>query len=71
MADQNSKTSEHDRERAAGSQDDDARYLAQHTGISPYLARELIKAYGSDLEKLMKVAKGLAGSKPSPRSSRV
>jgi hypothetical protein len=29
----------------------------------------LIGAYGNDREKLMKAAKGLAGAKPSPRSS--
>ena len=70
MTDHKLKIGEPDVERAAR-QDDATRYLALHTGISPHLARDLIRAYGSDLEKLMKAARGLAGSKPSPRSSRV
>ena len=70
MADDKTKTGKQDRDRVAGGQDYEVQYLAKEAGVTPEQARQLISAYGNDREKLMKAAKGLAGRKPSPRSSR-
>ncbi len=71
MADDKSMIGKQDRDRVAGGQDYEVQYLAKETGVTPEQARQLIKAYGNDREKLMKAAKGLASAKPSPRSSRI
>ena len=71
MADDKSKTGQQDRDRVAGGQDYEVRHLAKESGVTLEQALQLIRAYGNDREKLMKAAKGLAGAKPSPRSSRI
>lgn len=71
MADDKGKTHQRDRSKVAGSQAYEVLYLAQQTGISQDQAWQLVRAYGNDREKLMKAAKGLAGTKPNVRSSRV
>ena len=71
MADDKTKTGKQDRDRVAGGQDYEVQYLAKETGVTSQQARQLIKAYGNDREKLLKAAKSLASAKPSPRSSRV
>jgi len=68
MADDKTKTGEQDRDRVAGGQDYEAQHLANEAGVTPDKARDLIKAYGNDREKLMQAAKSLA--KPRVRSSR-
>lgn len=68
MPDDKTKIGKQDRERVAGGQDYEAQHLANETGITPELARDLIKAYGNNREKLLQAAKGLAS--PRPRSSR-
>jgi len=68
MADDKSKTGKQDRNRVAGGQDYEVQHLAQETGVTQQQARDLIRAYGNDREKLMQAAKGL--NSPSPRSSR-
>ena len=68
MADNKAKTDTRDRSKVAGGQDYEIQYLTQHAGISADQARDLVKAYGNDREKLMQAAKGLA--KPNVRSSR-
>ena len=71
MADDKGKTDQRDRSKVAGGQDYEIEYLTRQTGVTPDQARQLIAAYGNDREKLMKAAKGLAGTKPNVRSSRV
>jgi hypothetical protein len=68
MADDKSKAGKQDRDRVAGSEDYEVQYLAKEAGVTPEQARQLIRAYGNDREKLMQAAKGLA--KPRVRSSR-
>ena len=63
------KTGNRDRKRLAGGEDREVVYLTQQTGVSAEHARELIRAYGNDRDKLMKAAKGLA--QPRVRSSRL
>jgi glycerol-3-phosphate dehydrogenase len=71
MADDKGKTDQRDRSKVASGQDYEIEYLTRQIGITPDQARQLIKAYGNDREKLMRAAKGLAGTKPNVRSSRV
>jgi hypothetical protein len=71
MADDKTNIGGQDRARVAGGQNYEVLHLARETGVTPEQARQLISAYGNDREKLMKAAKGLAGRRPSPRSSRV
>ncbi len=59
MADDKSKTDKQDRDRVAGGQDYEARYLAKDTGISVEEARELIKRYDNDRETLQREARKL------------
>jgi hypothetical protein len=68
MADDHSKTGKQDRDRVAGDQDYEVRRLANEAGVTPEQARQLIKAYGNDRDKLMQAAKSFA--KPRIRSSR-
>jgi glycerol-3-phosphate dehydrogenase len=71
MADDKSKAGKQDRDRVAGGQDYEVQYLAKDTGVTAEQARQLIKAYGNDREKLMKAAKAIAPKNPNVRSSRV
>jgi glycerol-3-phosphate dehydrogenase len=59
MADDKSKTDMRDRSRVAGDEDYEIAYLSEKAGITSEQARELIKRYGNDREKLMKHAKNL------------
>jgi len=68
MADDKSKTGKQDRDRVAGGQDYEVQHLANEAGVTPEQARQLIKAYGNDREKLMQAAKTFA--QPRVRSSR-
>jgi hypothetical protein len=58
-----SKTGKQDRDRVSGGQDYEGQHVAQEAGIAPEQARQLIKAYGKDREKLMQAAKGLASQR--------
>jgi glycerol-3-phosphate dehydrogenase len=71
MPDNKSQTDNRDRNRVAGGEEYEAQYLAQQTGISTEQARQLVKAYGTDRQTLLKAAKGLVSSDPKVRSSRV
>lgn len=61
MADDKSKRDRGDRLRVAGGQDYEIRYLAQKTGISERVARELIKRFGNDRRILEAEARKLKG----------
>ena len=52
MADDKSKRGSRGRERVAGEQDYEVAYFAKKYGFSADRARELIKQYGNDREKL-------------------
>ena len=39
--------------------DDDVRFLAEHTDLSPRQAEELIRTHGNDREKLLELAAGM------------
>lgn len=60
MPDDKSKTDIRDRLRVAGGQDYEVAYLVEKAGITPEQARELIKRYGNNREKLMEQARKLA-----------
>lgn len=68
MAHDQTITGNQGRDRAAGGQDYEVEYLTRHAGITPEQARDLVKAYGNDREKLMQAAKVFA--RPNVRSSR-
>ncbi|WP_420962923.1 hypothetical protein [Brucella sp. IR073] len=40
-----------------GSEDEEIRYLAENTDLSPLQARDLVQKHGTDREKLLKIAK--------------
>jgi glycerol-3-phosphate dehydrogenase len=61
MADDKSKQDNRDRLRVAGGQDYEVQYLADEAGITQEQARELIKRYGNDRDKLMEHARNLRG----------
>jgi glycerol-3-phosphate dehydrogenase len=71
MPDNKFKTDNRDRNRVAGDQEYEVQYLAQQTGIATEQARELVKAYGTDRQTLLKAAKSLVSSHPKVRSSRL
>lgn len=48
MGDDKSKKDRRDRDRVAGDEDYEVRYLAAKTGISERVAKELIKRFGND-----------------------
>jgi hypothetical protein len=50
-----------DRLRVAGGEDYEVQYLANETGITHEQARELIKRYGNDRDKLVEHARNLRG----------
>jgi len=60
MADDKTKTDSRDRSKVAGGEDYEVAYLSEKAGITPAQARELIKRYGNNREKLMEHAKNLA-----------
>ncbi len=59
MADDKSKTDNRDRLKVAVGEDYEVAYLAKEAKITPDQARELIKRYGNNREKLMEHAKNL------------
>jgi hypothetical protein len=61
MADDKSKQDNRDRLRVAGGEDYEVQHLADKAGITPEQARELIKRYGNDRDKLMEHARNLGG----------
>jgi hypothetical protein len=61
MADDKSKQDNRDRLRVAGGEDYEVRHLADEAGITWEQARELIKRYGNDRDKLMEHARNLRG----------
>ena len=69
MSDDKSKMDNRDRAKVAGGEDYEVEHLAKQTGITTEQARQLVKAYGNNREKLMQAAKGLAS--PRVRSSRI
>jgi len=71
MADDKSKTDNRDRSRVAGDEDYEVQHLARETGVTPEQARQLIKGYGNDREKLMQAARALATGQAQVRSSRI
>ena len=62
MPDDKRNVGEPDRNRVAGDQDNEVRYLADKYGLSQEQARELIDRIGNDRAKLEEAAKGLAAS---------
>jgi Protein of unknown function (DUF3606) len=62
MPDDKGKVGEPDRNRVAGDQDCELRYLAEKYGLSQDQVRELIARIGNDRKKLEEAAKGLAAS---------
>ena len=60
MPDDKSKTDNRDRLRVAGGEDYEIDYLVDKAGITREQARELIKRYGNDRDKLMEQARNLA-----------
>ena len=62
MTDDKRNVGEPDRNRVAGDQDYEVRYLADKYGLSQEQARELIARIGNDRTKLEEAAKGLAAS---------
>ncbi|MEQ1943516.1 DUF3606 domain-containing protein [Mesorhizobium sp. VNQ89] len=59
MADDKSKTDNRDRSKVAGDEDYEIAYLSKQAGITPEQARELIKRYGNNRDKLMEHARKL------------
>ena len=62
MPDDKGKVGEPDRNRVAGDQDYEVRYLAEKYGLSHEQARELVARIGNDRQKLEEAAKELAAS---------
>lgn len=71
MADDKLKTGKQDRDRIAGGQDYEIQHLAKEAGVTTELARQLIRSYGNDREKLMRAARSIAPKSPNVRSSRL
>ena len=63
MADNKSTKDNRDRNRVAGGEDYEVQYLAQQTGISTDMARELVKTWGTDRQTLLKAAKALQSTR--------
>jgi hypothetical protein len=59
MPDNKDMTDSRDRKRVAGGQDYEVDYLVDQAGITREQAREMIKRYGNNREKLMQQAKNL------------
>lgn len=60
MTDDKSKTDNRDRNKVAGGEDYEIAYLAEKAGITAEQARELVKRYGNNRDKLMEHARNLA-----------
>lgn len=59
MTDDKSRRDERDRNQVAGGEDYEVRHLAEKTGISERIAKELIKRFGNDRRVLEAEARKL------------
>ena len=57
MADDKSEVGKQDRSRVSAEEDYELQYIAKEAGVSVEMARELIKQYGPDRQKVMEAAK--------------
>ena len=62
MADDKTRTDNHDRSQTAGGEDEQVRHFAEEAGITLDQARTLIKRHGNDRKVLDEIAESIRGS---------